>query len=721
MAWKDLTIAQRSQLMNLMRHNGIVSLSEMKRIYDASAPTPSISNSSIVENTFGTQPIAPVYAGGGEKKKKPLFDKEKVANRVPGDAAMPGGTEGVFSAAKNYFMNDDDYVDRRLKEAMDISRETEDPELLRTLLIHEDAKRMYLGLPQKYGSFEPSPYKPTIGKSENPQQLNALLSDEEFDNMVLPMWATWKTGKDWPLYQTGNRVKNLGNTAQLHDVPHLQNAGLSIGMDNRGQYLSLYDVWDYNSKIKNKNGDNIAKWVGGKPFDIYQRYYLDDWLDIPEEARGNPYIAPAYIESEMALGGHKFKLGGEREDFQARDNTRVNTVVPKQTGYVPALERPLPKDLGKARWDEGPSGVVPIVGGALQGAQAVQYLVDKKPVDFVQTAGLVLMPNLVEKTLFKPFFNTKFKAINTGVKNLKKYRTLLKDENNYLGGLRYAQEKYAKRADILDRNFRATGLHQTPEQIAHPMVHRFYKGKEELAELPEVFTRGPLGVFSPKGGRYSKLEDNIVLNPYNRQLLRDAWKDPEAAIKRLSGVTAHEGTHWAMRKLEVENLIDEPLGAKYFVANPDHPLYDEITWRFADENRDLSSLGARKAVWARSPEEFVAEMTNKEYMLGIPTSTPYSRLGAEETRKMNEFLGKRFGFDPDEAGYIARGLSDFGFAKGGQIHIKKKNRGKFTALKKRTGHSASWFKAHGTPAQKKMAVFALNAKKWKHEHGGIKF
>ena len=61
------------------------------------------------------------------------------------------------------------------------------------------------------------------------------------------------------------------------------------------------------------------------------------------------------------------------------------------------------------------------------------------------------------------------------------------------------------------------------------------------------------------------------------------------------------------------------------------------------------------------------------------------------------------------------------YAEGGKIHIKKKNRGKFTALKKRTGHSASWFKAHGTPAQKKMAVFALNARKWKHEHGGFIF
>ena len=61
------------------------------------------------------------------------------------------------------------------------------------------------------------------------------------------------------------------------------------------------------------------------------------------------------------------------------------------------------------------------------------------------------------------------------------------------------------------------------------------------------------------------------------------------------------------------------------------------------------------------------------------------------------------------------------FAEGGGIHIKPENRGKFTALKERTGHSATWFKEHGTPAQKKMAVFALNSKKWKHGDGGNLF
>lgn len=58
------------------------------------------------------------------------------------------------------------------------------------------------------------------------------------------------------------------------------------------------------------------------------------------------------------------------------------------------------------------------------------------------------------------------------------------------------------------------------------------------------------------------------------------------------------------------------------------------------------------------------------------------------------------------------------FSEGGKIYIKPENRGKFTALKERTGKSATWFKKHGTPAQKKMATFALNARKWKHAEGG---
>lgn len=59
MAWNDLTIPQRSQLMNIFRRNGVSSLSEMRRLYDLSSP--------LAEDTGLTySPVAPIYAEGGK-------------------------------------------------------------------------------------------------------------------------------------------------------------------------------------------------------------------------------------------------------------------------------------------------------------------------------------------------------------------------------------------------------------------------------------------------------------------------------------------------------------------------------------------------------------------------------------------------------------------------------------------------------------------------------
>ena len=75
----------------------------------------------------------------------------------------------------------------------------------------------------------------------------------------------------------------------------------------------------------------------------------------------------------------------------------------------------------------------------------------------------------------------------------------------------------------------------------------------------------------------------------------------------------------------------------------------------------------------------------------------------------------------DKISLLAKRIINSGleYSTGGHIHIKPENRGKFTALKERTGHSATWFKEHGTPSQKKMAVFALNSRHWKHGDGGF--
>ncbi len=62
-------------------------------------------------------------------------------------------------------------------------------------------------------------------------------------------------------------------------------------------------------------------------------------------------------------------------------------------------------------------------------------------------------------------------------------------------------------------------------------------------------------------------------------------------------------------------------------------------------------------------------------------------------------------------------------AKSG-IHIKKENRGKFSAAAKRAGMSTQQYASHvlanpNAPAYlKKRANFARNAAKWKHQFGG---
>lgn len=58
------------------------------------------------------------------------------------------------------------------------------------------------------------------------------------------------------------------------------------------------------------------------------------------------------------------------------------------------------------------------------------------------------------------------------------------------------------------------------------------------------------------------------------------------------------------------------------------------------------------------------------------------------------------------------------FGSGGDIHIKPSHKGRFTAYKARTGKTTEEAMHSKNPAVRKMAVFAHNAARWKHETGG---
>ena len=103
--------------------------------------------------------------------------------------------------------------------------------------------------------------------------------------------------------------------------------------------------------------------------------------------------------------------------------------------------------------------------------------------------------------------------------------------------------------------------------------------------------------------------------------------------------------------------------------------------------------------------------------IGTPETQGFRIISVWPQEASNRLPNNKIG---SQDAFISRNFKQGGILKRVEsgksgIHIKPENRGKFTALKKRTGKSSTWYKEHGTPAQKKMAVFALNARKWKHK------
>ena len=328
--WSALSMQQRADLIKLYTSNGITNIKDIRKHY----------------NSFAT---------GGPTKEKGIktWLNKRVLDRVPGDSEMLGTIGPVDAVLKSIF-NPKGYVDKRIKRAEDSytkykdwieenkipkgfsseddwlntlsNKEIEDIYLaldIEKIKQHEDAKRIYLGYEPKYGTMEESPYKPTIAKNSNTKyyQVNSLLQDREFEDFILPVWTEWKNPEyGTPIRQNvfgddykSSRVTNKGNVAGVSNAPYLNGLTISEGFDNKGQYISLYDTWDYNTKVQGKAGDNVGKYINGEPFEIYQRYYLDEWLDIPKEAQGNPWIVPAVLSVKQNNSYEEqepFKLGG---------------------------------------------------------------------------------------------------------------------------------------------------------------------------------------------------------------------------------------------------------------------------------------------------------------------------------------------------------------------------------------------------------------------------
>ena len=217
---------------------------------------------------------------------------------------------------------------------------------------------------------------------------------------------------------------------------------------------------------------------------------------------------------------------------------------------------------------------------------------------------------------------------------------------------------------------------------------------------------------------------NYILSPYTGR----THEDNDASLARRALLSEYTGIKEGLRFDPNDYIEESPYrpkiskdaDAKYFrmKERPEasrRSMFDSVAGAYKIDN-GIDEDG-RKYVsfydkWDLSPFSKGRGINGND----IPGTTPvelYDRIYEDEDPDYY------YRVVPDEAPEEYRKKRQFvelEFDSGGKIRIKPENRGKFTALKKRTGHSASWFKAHGTPAQKKMAVFELNSRHWNHKH-----
>ena len=295
------------------------------------------------------------------------------------------------------------------------------------------------------------------------------------------------------------------------------------------------------------------------------------------------------------------------------------------------------------------------------------------------------------------------------------------------------------KAGIQDASQLVTGNNKLlgPDDVTN-LISRMAKGDPEaLAIRDKMIEQGGFSAYTPSTNKIHVKHQAAFDNMLGKQM--------SVADQIAFG---HEYGHLLFQKegtaLKIQEKLERELGKplKELINGGDG---QQITNHTGFDPTRIKDEETRKYLIENWFDEIVQRISQWKDALGFRNAT--QQLTGDDVRKMMKLYTSRTGednnisdmisgiVDPDKfakffsefaknaaipvtlggASAISAPQSGYKNGKASGIHIKPENRGKFTALKKRTGHSASWFKKNGTPAQKKMATFALNARKWKHK------
>lgn len=130
----------------------------------------------------------------------------------------------------------------------------------------QDAYNLFLGEPQEHNSWTISKYRPSVGKDTGKNYF-ALKDNSEIVNDLFKY-----NNKDFIDSPETERFVKGSHVGQAS----LKNFKYSKGKDEKGNYVSYYDVNDYGNPL-----DAV-----GKPFEVYDRVYYDPTTRKPVKRNG---------------------------------------------------------------------------------------------------------------------------------------------------------------------------------------------------------------------------------------------------------------------------------------------------------------------------------------------------------------------------------------------------------------------------------------------------
>lgn len=629
MAWNDLTIPQRSQLMNMFRRNGVSSLAEMRRLYD-------LSSSPLVETPQSTlNNVAPVYAGGGHKT--PYIYHEDSADfvgpKIPdafyaGPPTPPGYGEAPVDKEKVKL------TQRYMESTMNDRAYNKGSKAIGAWQITPTVLDEFTKRTGKTGDL----YDPTFNEEVR----------DWYINVRLPEFQALKRGHPSDSIRTGIGLAsfNVGPGAVNKALTKAQAAG--IDTDRTFDWLKYLpkETQDYvNFGLRGKDIPGTSKTQ-----EKYQRV-LDS------------------LGVEYAKGGNLFGPGGLAKKVSEFSK---GLLTPEEVQII--MQHP--KDYAKyLNWSD--------------------EKIDSLKNNFYNN--------------FSPWGYDILEA-----------RNALQDTSKQ-GTPVGADEKESMARDFLFAEY--LGIPQEKRKI--PEANSLYEESSVVPSMGGNEATKYIRFSNPKDREtavklYNELMSNVVKTPGQKKV--KPGRDYQTAFNNSTYriTPGKSGKNYSVMRTSFYDFEEDPYSAalgQFTLGSDIDPNKGQYISVYDRWDLNPFSNGSTYPL-PRKLINTIAPLGDASGGLGNPVNY-YDRI------YLDDYYGASS--KPEEGTYYGGWLPEVEISatkelkQGGKIHIKKKNRGKFTALKKRTGKSASWFKAHGTPAQKKMAIFALNSRKWRHSHGGIIF